>query len=79
MSTFVGGICSTCCHMALVLAFTHLYSILFLSILLVFVRSVLFLSILFYNFFKSGYGIETPNFICHFVMRAIPMRLTFGF
>ena len=26
MSIFVGGMCSTCCHTSLVLAFMHLYS-----------------------------------------------------
>ena len=41
MSTLVGSMCSMCCHLALVLAFMHLYSILNLR---------LFLSILFYDF-----------------------------
>ena len=51
MSTLVGGVCSICCHMVLVLlAFMHLYSILNLQ---------LFLSIPFSNFLK--YGIETPD------------------
>ena len=50
MSTLVGGMCSMCCHMELVLAFMHLYSIFNLQ---------LFLSILFTFFFKSG--IETPD------------------
>ena len=49
MSTLAGGMCSTCCHMALVLAFMHLHSIFYLQ---------LFLSILLL-FFKSG--IETPD------------------
>ena len=49
-STLVGGMCSMCCHMGLVLAFMHLYSIFNLRY---------FLYILFYNLKKSG--IETPN------------------
>ena len=50
MSTLRGGMCSICCHMALVLAYMHLYSIFNLRLLL---------SILFYHFFQSG--IETPD------------------
>ena len=50
MSTLVDGMCSICCHVTLVLAFMHLYSIFNLH---------LFLSILFYNVLKSG--IETPE------------------
>ena len=33
-STLVGGMCSLCCHMTMVLAFMHLYSILHLRLLL---------------------------------------------
>ena len=78
MSTLVGGMCSLCCHMAVVLAFMHLCSIFNLR---------LFMSILFIYLKKSGS--ETPEqngqwyqhlltlfAIC--LMRAIPKGQTFG-
>ena len=51
MCTLVGGMCSMCCHMALVLAFLHLYSIFILR---------LFVSI-FYQHFFSGFETSDRN------------------
>ena len=78
MSSLAGGMCSLCCHMALVFACMHFYSIFNLRLLLF---------ILFYIFILSG--IETPerNSQCYqhiltlfaiFFTRAIPKGLPFG-
>ena len=78
MSTYiVGGICSLCCHMALVLAFMHLYSILNLRLLL---------SILFYNFLNLVLkrqteivnGTSISSLYLPFFTKAIPKGLPFG-
>ena len=71
--------CSMCCHMALVLAFMHLYSILTFK---------LFLPILFYNFCNQVLKRQTetlngtsiselylPLFFLFFLTRAIPKGL----
>ena len=62
MSILVGGMWSIYCHMVLVLAFMHLYSIFILR---------LFLSILFYKFFNVVLKRQTETV-------AVPKGLTFG-
>ena len=78
MSTLIGGMCSICCHMALVLAFMHLYSIFSLQ---------LSLSILFFLFFNLVLKRQTEtvngtsiSYLLYlpFFSRAIPKGLTFG-
>ena len=79
MSTnLVGGMCSLCCHMALVLAFMHLYSIFNLRLLL----SILFV-IYFFNLvlkrqteMVKWYQHLRTLYTCMFSTRVIPIKVS---